>query len=218
MGRKEEVVTKFDKMAPFYDPGVFILSLAVGGEKALRNKVIDVADIQKGENILEMGCGTGSNLLIAANRTGHGGWVTGVDPSARMLARAEKKIAGKNNISLVQAADRLPFPDGTFDVIMYFLVLHELPFDVRLQSLVEAVRLLKKGGRLLVGDFGSPETPWIKRLFHFALRAEEAEASDYVARGLAQHIESAVANSLEICGTKELLGGAFNATLLKKLA
>lgn len=103
--------------------------------------------------ILDVGCGTGALAAAAALR-----WpavmVTGIDVSAGMLAVAGRELAALppgvgDRISLVQApADRLPFADGTFDVVVSSFVLQLVPSPYR--ALREARRVLVAGGSLAI--------------------------------------------------------------------
>jgi SAM-dependent methyltransferase len=101
--------------------------------------------------ILDVGCGTGALAAALVTR-----WpaarVTGVDVSAGMLAVAARELAGlpasdRERIELVQApADRLPFEDGAFDVVVSAFVLQLVPS--RYRALREARRILRADGTL----------------------------------------------------------------------
>ncbi|MGB3713430.1 MAG: methyltransferase domain-containing protein, partial [Candidatus Promineifilaceae bacterium] len=75
--------------ARFYDYAVNILAL--GTEKTLRNSALDLAQIQPGERVLDVGCGTGNLTLLAKTRTGPTGNVGGIDPSPEMINVARHK-------------------------------------------------------------------------------------------------------------------------------
>lgn len=101
--------------------------------------------------ILDVGCGTGA-LAAAAVGSWPGVRVTGVDASAGMLAVAARELGDlddttRDRVSLVQAtADRLPFGDGAFDVVVTAFVLQLVPS--RYRALREARRVLAPGGTL----------------------------------------------------------------------
>ena len=79
------------------------------------------AEIPAGSTVLDLGCGGGTDSLMAAGKTGPAGRVFGVDFSPSMLAhaRAGAAEAGASNLEFHEAeGQRLPFDDGTFDVAL----------------------------------------------------------------------------------------------------
>lgn len=126
-----------------------------GSERALRHLTADLAQLQRGEAVLDVGCGTGTLAMIAKERVGSEGHVSGIDPSASLLATALRKAA-RSGLSLdfqLGAIEQLPFPDQSFDVVLSSMMMHQLPDDLKRQGLAEIARVLKPGGRLLVLDF-----------------------------------------------------------------
>ncbi|GFN22064.1 MAG: class I SAM-dependent methyltransferase [Thermoanaerobacteraceae bacterium] len=104
-----------------------------------------------GMEILDIGCGTGNFSLELARR---GARVTGIDVSEPMLQRAREKAAreGVSIRFLRSDARRLPFPDESFDAVVSVTALEFVP-DLR-AALQEAYRVLRAGGRLVVGVIG----------------------------------------------------------------
>ena len=94
---------------------------------ALRRYVVKVVQPSQGTRVLEVGCGTGSNLRLFADA---GCEITGVDLSPAMIDVARRKLGEKANLHLGDAAD-MPFPDRSFDLVVSFLTLHEMPPAVR---------------------------------------------------------------------------------------
>jgi ubiquinone/menaquinone biosynthesis C-methylase UbiE len=141
--------------AAFYDLTLWLLSL--GRESAFREKVLRLARLSSGEQVLDVGCGTGTLAIAAKRQVGSTGTVYGVDASPEMLARANKK-ASKAGVEIVlknALVEALPFPDAQFDVVLSTVMLHHLPGKLRRQCAAEIRRVLKPGGRVLAVDFGT---------------------------------------------------------------
>src|SRR5688572_8862530 len=100
-----------DWSLPLYDPLVKLL----GGDSA-RRVLLDQADLQPGQRVLEVGCGTGT-LLMLLRRAQPALEVTGLDPDARALARAKRKAdAASASIQLDRGfSDALPYSNASFD-------------------------------------------------------------------------------------------------------
>ena len=128
----------------------------LGRERSFRDRVVRTARLEPGESVLDIGCGTGSLAIAAKHRVGAAGTVCGIDASPEMIERARRK-ARKAQVDVRFAdsvVERMPFPDGHFDVVLSTMMLHHLPRAAREQCLRETARVLKPGGRLLVVDFG----------------------------------------------------------------
>lgn len=120
--------------------------------------VLDLAGDVAGRRILDVGCGSGPVLESLRDR---GAVVTGVEPSAKMLALARKRL-GEDAV-LHHAGlgdDPLPFPDAAFDDAIACLVLHYLK-DWK-APLTELRRVLTPGGRLIV----VVDHPFVNKLMH----------------------------------------------------
>ena len=102
----------------------------------------------QGKHILEVGCGPGVDLVHLASV---GGRVTAVDltPEAVSLARRHLEVRGLRNATVQESnAERLPFDEGTFDVVYSHGVLHH---TVDTQSAIDEVwRVLKPGGEAII--------------------------------------------------------------------
>jgi ubiquinone/menaquinone biosynthesis C-methylase UbiE len=143
-----------------YDLMVSVVDVLLGGKlRALRQRACDLAAIQAGEAVLDVGCGTGTLALEVYRRVGGTGHVAGVDPGPRQIARARAKMkrAGFHIDFQIGVIEQLGFADGSFDVVLSTLIMHHLPDDVKCQGLSEIIRVLKPGGRLVIGDFMRPE-------------------------------------------------------------
>jgi SAM-dependent methyltransferase len=106
-----------------------------------------------GERVLDVGSGAGTDSLIAAQMVGPGGHVTGIDMTPEMLAKARAAAAemGLDNVEFVEGeAERLPFPDGSFDVAVSNGVIDLIPDKEAVFAGLH--RVLVPGGRLQIAD------------------------------------------------------------------
>jgi ubiquinone/menaquinone biosynthesis C-methylase UbiE len=126
-----------------------------GKVRDLRRKAATLAQLQPGDAVLDVGCGTGTLAMEVARRVGRAGRVAGVDPSTQQIARARAKAARRHLPIEFQMGviEQLPFPDQTFDVVFSTLMMHHLPAPLKRQGLAEIARVLKPGGRLVIADF-----------------------------------------------------------------
>jgi ubiquinone/menaquinone biosynthesis C-methylase UbiE len=126
-----------------------------GKWRELRQRTATLAQLQPGDAVLDVGCGTGTLAMEVARRVGRAGRVAGVDPGAEQIARACAKAARRNAPVEFQIGviEQLPFPDRSFDVVFSTLMMHHLPAPLKRQGLAEIARVLKPGGRLVIADF-----------------------------------------------------------------
>jgi len=139
-----------DWLLPLYDPFVKLM----GGESAHR-QLIGQAQIQPGQRILEIGCGTGS-LTILVKTLHPAVEVVGLDPDQKALARARRKVE-RQGVSLQLDrgfSDKLPYPDRSYDRVLSAFMFHHLNSDEKKNTLDEIRRVLKPGGSLHLLDFG----------------------------------------------------------------
>ena len=105
--------------------------------------------IMPGDTVLECACGTGLLTGVIAERCKS---LTATDFSSRMLRRAEKKYAGRGNITFRQANIlKLDFPSGCFDAVVAANVIHLL--DEPLAALRELDRVCRAGGRIIIPTY-----------------------------------------------------------------
>jgi len=109
--------------------------------------------LHAGERVLDLGSGAGTDSLVAAQMVGEHGRVTGIDMAPEMLrkARAAATAMEARNVEFVEAdAERLPFPDASFDVVISNGVIDLIPDKDAVFA--ELHRVLRPGGRLQLAD------------------------------------------------------------------
>lgn len=145
--KKAESKAAFDRQAADYDTG-----MQGQHARALYPVLLEELGRIPFRTALDLGCGTGEmiRLLLQADPARE---VCGIDLSEKMLAAARAKLPEK--VPLLQAdSEAIPFPDGAFDVVYCNDSFHHYPAPQRV--LREVRRVLKPGGRFLLGDCWQP--------------------------------------------------------------
>jgi len=105
--------------------------------------------VKSGMKVLDVGCGTGTNLVLYHKA---GCLVHGIDLSPSMLEVARNKL-GKHADLRVGDASEMPYQDNSFDLVTSMLTLHEMPYMIRPQVMKEMVRVMSREGRILLTDY-----------------------------------------------------------------
>ncbi|MCL2675943.1 MAG: class I SAM-dependent methyltransferase [Firmicutes bacterium] len=139
-------IRKYDSIAADYDnsfDGRFTAKF--------KNKMLELCDVADGDKVLDVGCGSGT--LINAIRQKGGIEAYGVDISPKMIEECRARYKG---ITFdVSSGERLEFGDGEFSTVTICCVLHHL--NKAQNFIIEAHRILKTGGVLIIGE---PWFPW----------------------------------------------------------
>lgn len=112
-----------------------------------------IEPIKSGSAVLDVGCGAGLDLLVAARNVGPAGRVCGIDLTEEMLVKARENVrqSGCDNIEMVRVeTEEIPYREKTFDVVISNGVINLSPH--KLQLFKEIRRVLKPGGRLQFAD------------------------------------------------------------------
>lgn len=124
-----------------------------GRRRELFTRLAALSGVRLGDRVLDVGCGTGYLTRIIAPVAAE---VTGVDPSPPMIEHARRHAPG-NCTYLVGEGQRLDLPDSSFDVVVSTFAVHHMPTDQRGAAVREMFRVLRPGGRLLIGEFRPPK-------------------------------------------------------------
>ena len=119
----------------------------------LATNLIDIAQLRRGERVLDVACGTGVVARLAAERVGDTGAVAGLDLNPGMLAVARSVTPSDMTIDWHEAsAEAMPLSDESFDVVLCQLGLQFVPDKPA--ALREMQRVLVPGGRLIINVVG----------------------------------------------------------------
>jgi len=137
----------------------------------IRERLLDLAEVKRGDRVLDICTGTGGAALAAARRVGKPGHVVGVDTSPKMLKKARENATKTGlptlEFRLMDAAS-LDFAEGSFDAVVSSFGQPEAPWD-RPTALREARRVLVRGGRFChCGEAESEDDQsleWFPRMF-----------------------------------------------------
>jgi ubiquinone/menaquinone biosynthesis C-methylase UbiE len=160
------------RLTPLYD---LLMRLGMR-EDAFKRRLVDQAGIQPGMRLLDLGCGTGT-LVILAKRLHPEAEIVGLDgdPEILAIARAKAAKAGVDVALDHSLASQLPYPDGSFDRVLTSLVIHHLSAEDKRRAMAEVCRVLRPGGEFHIADFGPPRGVYARLVSSLIRRLERAE-------------------------------------------
>jgi len=168
----KEIQQMFSEIASRYDLANDVLSF--GMHRRWRKNCVKLAGVNPGSRVLDLCCGTGALVFRLATQVGSSGMVVGLDFVDQMLQNARRKQQesqkvqqnGQPPICFTQAdALQLPFPDNSFDVVTIAFGIRNV--DQPERCLQEMQRVLRKGGKAIILEFGRPRLPGFSALYRF---------------------------------------------------
>jgi SAM-dependent methyltransferase len=150
---------RFHRLTPLFDA----VAAVTVRDSTIKRRVLARAEIGESDEVLDVGCGTGT-LAVAAARAAAGVKMTGLDADASILTRARRRAADAGlEIRFDEGiSTALPYGHASFDVVLCTLMLHHLPDDAKRETAAELARVLRPGGRLVVADPGRPQDPLMR--------------------------------------------------------
>lgn len=158
--------------------------ISFGKHDRFIRQAVENMGIRPGEQILDLGCGTGKNAALMANYIGREGRITGLDVSPVMEKQFQKKHAGDERIRFIRQRVDIPFDlEQQYDRVVISFVIHGFPHEVRQQLISSAKKHLKPGGKLVLLDFAEFSLEEMPPHHRFIFKTVECKyAFDYIER------------------------------------
>ena len=139
----DQVYDKYDLMNDF---------MSLGVHRIWKKNLINMMNPSLNSNLIDVACGTGDIGKLFLKSTKIDGEICCVDPNKSMIAKGKEKLKKYSNINwIIASAEKLPTPDNSFD---YYTISFGLRNTKNIHnSLSEAYRVLKPGGRFLCLEF-----------------------------------------------------------------
>jgi demethylmenaquinone methyltransferase / 2-methoxy-6-polyprenyl-1,4-benzoquinol methylase len=184
----------FDSVASKYDVMNDLMSM--GLHRAWKAYTVLVSGVREGSKVLDIAGGTGDLALAFAKKAGKTGQVVHTDINEAMLRVGRDRLidAGISLPTMVCDAEKLPYADGTFDVVSVALGLRNMTHKDA--ALTEMCRVLKPRGKLLVLEFSKVAPPLQKAYDWYSfsvlpklgsLIAGDAQSYQYLAESIRMH-------------------------------
>ena len=205
--KKEYVQTMFNDVAHRYD--FLNRFLSCGIDVYWRKQLVNTLDIEVGDRILDVACGTGDVSRAILKK--HKAHMTGLDYASKMVERAKDKATAlgfSNRVQFMQGdAETMPFAEGFFDKLCIAFGFRNMGhYDVALR---EFYRVLKPGGQLAILELSEPHSSVFKKCYGFYFSKVLPKVASLVSRDDAyRYLPESVVHfppREEICG---MLGAA----------
>ena len=159
-------------------------TMSLGLYHGFIKKAINNMAIQQGDNILDLGCGTGRNAKLMTEYLGNNGKITGLDISEQMEEQFLKKFEGLTYINFInQRIDQFFDLKQQFDTVFISFVIHGFPHEIRDIVIKNAINHLKPGGSFFILDFAEFDLGKIPVHHRFIFKKVECKyAFDYIKR------------------------------------
>ncbi len=160
---KKDMINLYRKRAKRYDVTANLYYLTGFRLQTYRKKAVQALNLQHGDTVVEIGCGTGLNFPLLRQAVGPDGKIIGTDLTDAMLNQAQERVeeSGWSNVELLQSdAASFQFPTGVGGIISTFAITLSPDFDEIIQNGCQA---LSPGKRWVIMDFKLPSS-WLARL------------------------------------------------------
>jgi demethylmenaquinone methyltransferase/2-methoxy-6-polyprenyl-1,4-benzoquinol methylase len=192
--KASRVRSVFDSVASKYDVMNDLMSM--GLHRAWKAYTVAVAHVRSGDRVLDLAGGTGDLANAFGKKVGHGGMVVHTDINEAMLRQGRNRLidGGAMLPTAICDAEKLPFPEASFDVVSVAFGLRNMTHKDR--ALAEMNRVLRPGGRLLVLEFSKVAPPLEKLYDWYSFKvlprvgqwvAGDAESYRYLAESIRMH-------------------------------
>ncbi len=174
--------------APYYDRLMDLLFL--GTYRRFMAQVTAKMQIQPGDEILDLGSGTGRNICLMVNESDSVGRIVGVDISPRMLHRSRRRCQRYPQISFVERRIEQPLPfTEEFDKIVISFVLHGFEDEDKRRIIANARKALKQDGSLWILDYNEFDLGQVRWPLQWLFRHLECElATEFLQLDLVQMV------------------------------
>lgn len=163
----------YDLLTPLYD---LVVRLTVR-ETAFKGSLVAQANVQSGQRVLDVGCGTGT-LAIMLKKSCSDAFVHGLDGDPKILCIAQRKAerAGMQISFDKGMSFNLPYADESVDRVVSSLFFHHLTADKKRETLAEIYRVLRPKGELQIADWGTPAN-FVMKLVSTVIQKLDGEAT-----------------------------------------
>jgi len=154
-------------------------------ERKFRGLLVNEIAAKSGEKILEFGFGTGANLLLVKEKSPDA-YLRGLDIDPKVKAIAHHKLGKRRFLVPLDLYDgsQFPYTNSKFDKVYSCLVFHQLDAETKLACLREIHRVLRPGGRLIVGDWGKADGRRMRLAFGLVQLLDGFKTTNDNVRGL----------------------------------